>query len=224
VRSGAWTARNALKREPWATCSPSSSSKQASRCSTCGRSSPPGRCDVSDAQTTMQSGTDFTGTRKRPSHELTGIGRSTSLVLRERVDWGNRTSGASLFRTDATPPLRAACLGSTWACRDLSRTILCHPLSGWPSMSTSHTRLLPRSSRIPHHQHALNLKRLNRQGRTTCSTSTPSNAQVASFTASPVMAGRVPTSIASSKEPARECPRSGAGRLSRDPARHPARR
>src|ERR1019366_5417378 len=36
---------------------------------------------------------------------------------------------------------------------------------------------------------SMRLKRLNRQGRTTCSTSMPSNAQVASFTTSPVMAG-----------------------------------
>src|SRR5665213_2945117 len=41
-----WTGRNALKRGPLATYPPSSSSKQAKRCSTCGRSSPPGRCDA----------------------------------------------------------------------------------------------------------------------------------------------------------------------------------
>src|SRR5664280_1068836 len=109
VSDAAWTARITLKRELWATCSPSSSSKQASRCSTCGRSSPPGRCDVSDAQTTIESGTDFTGTRKRPSHELTGIGRSTSVVLRERVDWGNGTQWGFLVPCRCNAPT-SSCL------------------------------------------------------------------------------------------------------------------
>jgi len=70
----------------------------------------------------------------------------------------------------------------------------------------------------------MRLKRLNKQGLNTWFASVPFNAQATSFTVSPVMAGRLPTSIASSREPARECPRSGVGRLSRDPARHPARR
>src|ERR1019366_6182709 len=43
---------------------------------------------------------------------------------------------------------------------------------------------------------SMRLKRLNKQGRTTCSTSMPSNAQVASFTASPVMAGSGSTRVA----------------------------
>ena len=71
---------------------------------------------------------------------------------------------------------------------------------------------------------SMRLRCLNEQGPNTWFASVPFNAQATSFTASRVMAGRVPTSIASSKEPARECRRSGVGRLSRDPARHPARR
>jgi len=55
--------------------------------------------------------------------------------------------------------LQAACRWSTWAYRDLSQSILFHPLSGWPFMHTPHKRLLPEPSRIPHHQYALGAPR-----------------------------------------------------------------
>src|ERR1035437_1912991 len=50
-------------------------------------------------------------TRKRPSHELTGIGRFTSVVLREtNSDWGTALIWASEPLAFATLLLRAACL------------------------------------------------------------------------------------------------------------------
>jgi len=49
------------------------------------------------------------GTRKRPSHELTGIGRFASFVLRERTASGTGIQKGFLVLIVATLPLRAAC-------------------------------------------------------------------------------------------------------------------
>ena len=70
------------------------------------------------------------------------------------------TSGGVVALAVATLLFRAACLWSTWAYRDLSQSILVHPLSGWPFTHTQHKRLLPEPSRIPHHQYALSAPRL----------------------------------------------------------------
>src|SRR5664280_1470322 len=147
VSDGAWTARNALKRELWATCSPVSSSKQASRCSTCGRSSLPGSCDVSEDHDPI--GHRLHGNAKAPVPRTDGD-RALYFTCTPRTDHLGKWLPVGL---PCPVPLQRS--HPELLALDLSRTILCHPLSGWPSMSTSHKRLLPRSFRIPHHQYAL---------------------------------------------------------------------
>jgi hypothetical protein len=70
-------------------------------------------------------------TRKRPSHELTGIGRFTSLVLREtNCNRGVAISGASEPLAFTTLPLRAACFYLLPEPSEKpSRTIPCNPFS-----------------------------------------------------------------------------------------------
>ncbi len=98
-------------------------------------------------------------TRKRPSHEPTGIGRFPHLYSENGLLGEMATNGGVLALAVATLSLRAACRSSTWAYRDLSQSILFHPLSGWPFIHTQHKRLLPEPSRIPHHQYALSASR-----------------------------------------------------------------
>jgi hypothetical protein len=98
-------------------------------------------------------------TRKRPSHELTGIGRFSQLYSENGLLGEMATSGGVLALAVATLLLRAACRSSTWAYRDVSQSILFHPFSGWPFIHTQHKRLLPEPSRIPHHQYALSAPR-----------------------------------------------------------------
>jgi len=99
-------------------------------------------------------------TRKRPSHELTGIGRFPHLYSESGLVKEMATSGGVLALAVATLFRRAACRRPTWAYWNLSQSILFHPLSGWPFMHTPHKRLLPEPSRIPHHQYALGAPRL----------------------------------------------------------------
>jgi len=99
-------------------------------------------------------------TRKRPSHELTGIGHFSRLYSENGLLGEMATSRGVLALGVATLLLRVACRWSTWAYRDLSQSILVHPLSGWPFIHTPHKRLLPEPSRIPHNQYALSAPRL----------------------------------------------------------------
>ena len=99
-------------------------------------------------------------TRKRPSHKTDGIGRSSHLYSENGLPGEMATSWASLPLPSQRSHFRAACLGSTWAYRDFSQSILFHPLSGWPFMHTPHKRLLSEPSRIPHNQCALSAPRL----------------------------------------------------------------
>jgi hypothetical protein len=99
-------------------------------------------------------------TRKRPSHELTGIGRFSHLYSEIRFARGNGYQWGVLALAVATLLLRAACRQSTWAYRDLSQSILVHPLSGWSFMHTAHKRLLPEPSRLPHDEYALSAPRI----------------------------------------------------------------
>jgi hypothetical protein len=103
----------------------------------------------------------FAPTRKRPSHELTGIGRFSHLYSDNGMSGEMATSRGVLALSVTTLLLRAACRWSTaWTYWDLSQSILVHPFSGWPFLHTPHKRLLPESSRIPHHQYALSAPRL----------------------------------------------------------------
>ena len=97
---------------------------------------------------------------KAPVPRRAGDRALFSLVLRERIARGNGYQQGFLALTVATLLLRAACRRSTWAYRDLSRSILFHPSSGWPSTHTQHKRLLLEPSRIPHHEYALSAPRL----------------------------------------------------------------
>jgi hypothetical protein len=73
-------------------------------------------------------------TRKRPTHDLTGLGRVSHLYSENVLLGEMATSQGVLALAVATLLLRAACRRSTWAYRDLSQSILVHPLSGWPFM------------------------------------------------------------------------------------------
>ncbi len=97
---------------------------------------------------------------KAPVPRSAGDRALFSLVLRERIARGNGYQQGFLALTVATLLLRAACRRSTWAYRDLSRSILFHPFSGWPFTHTQHKRLLLEPSRIPHHEYALSAPRL----------------------------------------------------------------
>ena len=99
-------------------------------------------------------------TRKRRSHEQTGIRRFSHLYSEDGLLGKMATSEGVLALDVATLLLRTACRWPTWAYRDLSQSILFHPLSGWPFIRTSHKRLLPEPSRIPRHQHALSAPRI----------------------------------------------------------------
>jgi len=64
------------------------------------------------------------------------------LVLRERFTRENGNQLDFLVRCRCNAPTSSCLPWSTWAYWDLSQSILCHPLSRWPFVHTSHRRLL----------------------------------------------------------------------------------
>ena len=99
-------------------------------------------------------------TRKRPSHELTGIGRFSHLYSENGL-LGRWPTSVGLPCPCRCNVLTSSCLPLVYLGLPGSLPVNpLHPLSGWPFMHTPHKRLLPEPSRIPHHQYGLSAPRL----------------------------------------------------------------